>query len=169
MNPIAPDGPFSVKLDTHPGVAVLTLHGTADGNDMGARVWSGLPELVTALAGDAAVRAVVVHGSGDCFSAGLDLRWYLTHYRRMTRDGDGLRPRLLTEAGHMQAALSAIAGSRLPFIATVHGPGGPDDCRYRSGRSPWCWPGARTGRGRRRLWVRVRPKSLQRKDKNTSW
>ena len=121
MSPNAPDGPFSVRSGTHPGVAVMTLHGTADGNAMGARVWSGLPELVAALAGDAAVRAVVVHGSGDCFSTGLDLRWYLTRYRRMTRDGDGLRPRLLTDAGHMQAALSAIAASPLPFIAAVHG------------------------------------------------
>lgn len=121
MSPTGQDGPFSVKLDAHPGVAVLTLHGTADGNAMGARVWSGLPELVSTLAGDAEVRAVVVHGAGDCFSTGLDLRWYLTHYRRMIRDADGLRPRLLTEAGHMQAALSAIAVSRLPFIAAVHG------------------------------------------------
>jgi enoyl-CoA hydratase/carnithine racemase len=118
----SPSGPFTVAHDSRSGVAVLTLHGTAVGNAMGALAWSGLPELAGALAADPAVRAVVVTGAGDCFSAGLDLRWYLTHYRRMVRDdAAGLRTRLFAEAGQMQRALSAIADSRLPFVAAVHG------------------------------------------------
>lgn len=119
-----PAGPFSVERDEPAGVAVLTLRGTADGNAMGASVWSGLPEVVAALDADETVRAVVVRGAGRCFSVGLDLRWYLTHYRRMIRGQDGhpgLRAQLLAEAVRMQDALSVIARSRLPFVAAIHG------------------------------------------------
>jgi enoyl-CoA hydratase len=118
-----PAGPFSVERDSSTGVAVLTLHGTADGNAMGAGVWSGLPSVARELAADDAVRAVVIRGAGDCFSVGLDLRWYLTHYRRMIArgDGPGVPAQLLDEAAQMQDALSALARSRLPFIAAVHG------------------------------------------------
>jgi enoyl-CoA hydratase len=117
-------GPFSVDQDPASGVAVVTLNGTADGNAMGASVWSGLPEVVASLEADDTVRAVVMRGAAGCFSVGLDLRWYLTHYRRMTRDGDqhpSLRARLLAESGQMQGALNAVAVSRLPFIAAIHG------------------------------------------------
>ncbi len=116
--------PFGVSRDAPAGVAVLTLAGTAEGNAMGASVWSTLPELVASLESDETIRAVVVQGAGDCFSVGLDLRWYLTHYRRMLRCGDGqprFREQLLAEAGRMQDALTAIVTSRLPFVAAVHG------------------------------------------------
>lgn len=121
---VGPTGPFSVEQDEPAGVAVLTLQGTSDGNAMGASVWSGLPEVVAALNADETVRAVVVRGAGQCFTVGLDLRWYLTHYRRMIRSGDdhrGLRTQLLAEAVRMQDALTAIARSRLPFVAAIHG------------------------------------------------
>jgi enoyl-CoA hydratase len=117
-------GPLCVERDQASGVAVLTLAGTGEGNAMGASVWSGLPELVAALEADQAVRAVVVRGAADCFSVGLDLRWYLTHYRRMARGGEGhlrMREQLLAEAGRMQEALTVIARSPLPFVAAVHG------------------------------------------------
>jgi len=117
-------GPFSVEQDEAARVAVLTLKGTGDGNAMGASVWSRLPDIVAALDADEAVRAVVVRGAGHCFSVGLDLRWYLTHYRRLMRNGDGhpgLRAQLLAEAGRMQDALTAITRSRLPFVAAIHG------------------------------------------------
>ncbi|MBO4204627.1 enoyl-CoA hydratase [Micromonospora echinofusca] len=100
------------------------MSGTAAGNAMGAGVWSDLPGLVTSLDADPSVRAVVLRGAGDCFSVGLDLRWYLVHYQRMRRAGEGhpaFRARLLDEALGMQDALVAITRSRLPFVAAVHG------------------------------------------------
>lgn len=117
---------FSAAHDPDTGVAELCLHGTADGNAMGAVVWAELPEAVRTLESDQSVRAVVLRGDGDCFTVGLDLRWYLTHYRRLIRrHGEGgldLRRTLLTEAAAMQAAIGSLTRSRLPFIAAVHGP-----------------------------------------------
>ena len=102
-------------------MAEVRLHGTGDGNAMGATVWAALPEVVAELDADNEVRAVVLRGAGDGFTVGLDLRWYLTHYRRLLRDAGSLRVRLLSEAERMQDAISAPARSRLPFIAAVHG------------------------------------------------
>lgn len=115
--------PFTVDTGAD-GVAELCLHGTGDGNAMGAAVWSELPRTVAALDADESVRAVVLRGSGSCFSVGLDLRWYLTHYRRMVRCGSEtprFRDRLLREAHVMQDAITSVARSRLPFVAAVHG------------------------------------------------
>jgi enoyl-CoA hydratase/carnithine racemase len=117
--------PFTVRRDRGGGVVVLTMHGTGEGNAMGASVFSVLPDLVGELAADPANRAVLLRGAGDCFTVGLDVRWYLTHYRRMVRQAGGelaLRTQLLAEADRMQQAISAISHSRLPFVAAVHGP-----------------------------------------------
>jgi enoyl-CoA hydratase len=112
---------FAVTQDA--GIAEVRLTGTGPGNAMGANVWSELPELVAALDADDGVRAVILRGDGDQFSIGLDMRWYLVHYRRLMRAGDGVgtRRRLLIEAQAMQAAITSVANSRLPFIAAVHG------------------------------------------------
>jgi enoyl-CoA hydratase len=115
---------FAVTRDPATGVAELCLRGTSAGNAMGAAVWTALPEAVAALEADDSVRAVVVRGAGDCFSVGIDLRWYLTHYRRMIRGGDGrpaMRRQLSAEATAMQDAIGAVAASPLPFVAAVHG------------------------------------------------
>jgi enoyl-CoA hydratase/carnithine racemase len=116
---------FSVTHDPATGVAEVTMRGTAPGNAMGAAVWARLPELIGELEADEQVRAVVLRGAGDCFSVGLDLRWYVIHYRRMLRRGEGhpaFRTQLLDEALRMQEAITVIARSPLPFVAAVTGP-----------------------------------------------
>lgn len=115
---------FSVEFDESSGVATVAMCGTAAGNAMGGLVWSELPALMGAMDSDQRVRAVVLRGAGDCFSVGLDLRWYLPRYRRTVRPGDGLpevRERLLVEATTMQAAISSVATGRVPVVAAVHG------------------------------------------------
>jgi enoyl-CoA hydratase len=104
-------------------VAEVRLIGTATGNAMGADFWTELPDLVAALDADDSVRSVILRGEGDLFSVGLDLRWYLVHYRRLMRSGDTTRTRrrLLAEAEAMQSAITSVARSRLPFVAAVHG------------------------------------------------
>ena len=122
--PATAAGPFSADHAGPSGVAVLTMSGTATGNAMGASVWSRLPEAVATLEADDTIRSVVLRGAAECFSVGMDLRWYLTHYRRMTRDdpsGPRLRAKLLAEARQMQGALMAVANSPMPFVAAVHG------------------------------------------------
>jgi enoyl-CoA hydratase len=114
---------FDVQLDDQAGVATVTLSGTGAGNAMGGLVWSELPSVFEALDANQAVRAVVLRGAGDCFSVGLDLRWYIPRYRRLVRGGEGadVAQRLLDEATWMQDALGAVSASRLPVVAAVHG------------------------------------------------
>ncbi|HEX5116516.1 MAG TPA: enoyl-CoA hydratase-related protein [Pseudonocardiaceae bacterium] len=119
-----PADAFTVTRQPETGIAELRLHGTSSGNAMGAAVWHDLPEVVAELESDESVRAVVLRGADDCFSVGLDLRWYLTHYRRMIRASDGgqaMRRQLAAEAEAMQGAISTICASPLPFVAAVHG------------------------------------------------
>lgn len=116
--------PFHTRTDAATGVAEVVLHGDGPGNAMGVTTWAALPELVSTLDADESVRAVVLRGAGSCFSVGLDLRWYLTHYRRLLRVGAEtvpFRQALLRETSTMQAAISALTASRLPFVAAVHG------------------------------------------------
>jgi len=115
---------FDVQVDERTGVATVTLAGTAAGNAMGGLVWSELPSVFEALDADPAARAVVLRGAGDCFSVGLDLRWYVPRYRRMVRAGEGspdVSQQLLDESTWMQDAIGALPASRLPVVVAVHG------------------------------------------------
>jgi enoyl-CoA hydratase len=114
---------FDVELDERAGVATVTLTGTGAGNAMGGLVWSELPAVFEALDANPAVRAVVLRGAGDCFSVGLDLRWYIPRYRRLVRAGEGsdVARWLLDEATWMQDAIGALQASRLPMVVAVHG------------------------------------------------
>jgi enoyl-CoA hydratase len=115
---------FDVQVDEPSGVATVTLTGTGAGNAMGGVVWSELPRVFETLDANTAARAVVLRGAGDCFSVGLDLRWYIPRYRRTVRAGEGspeVRQRLLDESAWMQDAIAAVSASRLPVVAAVHG------------------------------------------------
>lgn len=113
---------FDVELDERTGVATVTLTGTAAGNAMGGLVWSELPSVFEALDANPAARSVVLRGAGDCFSVGLDLRWYIPRYRRLVRgEAADVAQRLLDEATWMQDAIGSLPASRLPIVVAVHG------------------------------------------------
>jgi enoyl-CoA hydratase len=114
---------FGVHVDDATGVATVTLSGTGAGNAMGGLVWSELPSVFASLEASPLARAVVLRGAGDCFSVGLDLRWYIPRYRRLVRAGAGpdVVQRLADDATWMQDALGAVSSSRLPVVAAVHG------------------------------------------------
>jgi enoyl-CoA hydratase/carnithine racemase len=54
-------------------VAVLTIDRPDKRNAMTAGMWAALPDLLAALAGDQAVRVLVVTGAGPSFCAGADI------------------------------------------------------------------------------------------------
>jgi methylglutaconyl-CoA hydratase len=98
-------------------------------SDNVARVWLNRPavrnafdgETVTELrgafddlAGDAAVRVVVLGGRGKAFSAGADLEWMKTVASFAPEDN-------LREADAMAGLFEAIATSPKPVVARVHG------------------------------------------------
>ncbi|MEL3949253.1 MULTISPECIES: enoyl-CoA hydratase/isomerase family protein [Streptomyces] len=55
------------------GVATVVIDHQAKRNAMTADMWRALPPLLTGLAGDPAVRALVLTGAGDTFCAGADI------------------------------------------------------------------------------------------------
>jgi enoyl-CoA hydratase/carnithine racemase len=63
--------PLHVTRDGH--VAVLTIDRPEKRNAMTAAMWAALPGVLTDLAGDPAVRVLVVTGAGPSFCAGADI------------------------------------------------------------------------------------------------
>jgi enoyl-CoA hydratase/carnithine racemase len=55
------------------GVATVVIHHPAKRNAMTAGMWEALPPLLETLAGDAAVRVLVLTGEGGTFCAGADI------------------------------------------------------------------------------------------------
>lgn len=55
------------------GVATVTITHPAKRNALTADMWRALPELLAGMAADPAVRALVLTGAGDSFSAGADI------------------------------------------------------------------------------------------------
>ncbi|MEV4517028.1 enoyl-CoA hydratase-related protein [Dactylosporangium sp. NPDC049525] len=105
-------------------VATVTLHGTGAGNALGGAVFTGLPQVLGDLAGDDSASVVVLRGAGGTFSVGLDLRWYLPQYRRITRLGDdkaAARRALYEQTRAVQHAISAVEDCPLPVVAAVTG------------------------------------------------
>ena len=62
-----------LRIDVDGHVAVLTLNRPAKRNAMTAAMWADLPGVLTELAGDDAVRVLVVTGAGPSFCAGADI------------------------------------------------------------------------------------------------
>ena len=63
-----------LRLDVDGPVATVTLDLPERRNSQTPRMWRALAAIGEALPGE--VRAVVVRGAGDCFSAGIDLRLF---------------------------------------------------------------------------------------------
>jgi len=112
---------LSVTIEDH--VATVTLLGPGKGNAMGPDLWRELPEVFAALDADDAVRAVVVRGSGDHFTYGLDLMAMAAelgpHLSQATTAGP--RTELLDIIRRLQEAVNAVERCRKPVIAAVHG------------------------------------------------
>ncbi|OJU85359.1 MAG: hypothetical protein BGO11_17940 [Solirubrobacterales bacterium 70-9] len=94
------------------GVAWLRIDRPERRNAIPAAFWGLLRETSAELAADEEVRAVVLHGAGDCFSVGADITDFPD-----AADVDA-RARFLTEA---TTALEELVALPLPTVAAVHG------------------------------------------------
>ncbi|WP_193046824.1 crotonase/enoyl-CoA hydratase family protein [Mycolicibacterium baixiangningiae] len=129
----------SVAVDVDGHVAQVTLIGPGKGNAMGPAFWAELPEVFTSLDADPNVRAIVLTGSGRNFSYGLDLVAMGAELPGLDA-GAKSRADFHKRLQKMQGAITAVADSRTPTIASVHGwciGGGVDlisavDIRYAS-------------------------------------
>jgi enoyl-CoA hydratase len=132
----------SLAIDVDGHVAQVTLLGPGKGNAMGPAFWSEMPVAFAALDADPDVRAIVLAGSGKNFSYGLDVAAMGDTLAPVLADGAMARPRTEFHAKvrAMQRAITAVADSRTPVIASIHGwciGGGVDlisavDVRYAS-------------------------------------
>ncbi len=102
-------------------VAEIELIGPGRGNAMGPDFWRELPPAIAALDADTELRAVIVYGSGEHFSYGLDLPAMASEIGAMLGDGARGRRGVVEQARRMQAGFGAIADSRLPVIAAIDG------------------------------------------------
>ena len=96
------------------GVATVALNRPAIHNAFDDRLIAELTAALRRLAGDAAVRVVVLAGSGESFSAGGDLNWM----QRMAGYSDAEN---LADAMALAALLRTLNELPKPTVARVHG------------------------------------------------
>ena len=103
-------------------VATVTLLDTGSKPSMGAAHFAELPHACAWLDQDDDVRAVVIRGSGDDFSFGLDLV-DMHPLLDLARPGAGAgeRQAFLRSIAELQAAFSSVATISKPVIAAVDG------------------------------------------------
>ena len=98
------------------GVADVRLNRPDKLNALDPAMFAGIAEVAVELAGDRAVRAVVLSGAGRAFSAGLDM----ASMAAVGGSGD-IRERTHGRANVWQHAALAWADLPQPVIAAVHG------------------------------------------------
>ncbi|WP_425484516.1 crotonase/enoyl-CoA hydratase family protein [Haloechinothrix aidingensis] len=113
----------SLRVERTGHVAEVTLLGPGKGNAMGPDFWNELPRVFRAADADPEVRAIVLTGSGEHFSYGLDLQAMLPQWSEYL-GGDALagpRTAFLDEIRRLQEAVNSIARTRKPVVAAVTG------------------------------------------------
>ncbi len=105
----------TITLETdRRGVATLTLNRPDKHNAMSGRMLEELSAAVSALAGDDAVRVVVMTGAGKSFCAGGDLGW-------MRAQADASAEARAGEARKLAGMLKALNALPKPLIGAVQG------------------------------------------------
>jgi len=94
------------------GVAFLTLNRPQARNALSAALMTRLEENLTAIAGDATVRVVVIGGAGPAFCAGHDLREIRANPGRANYE------KLFAQCSRLMLTLTRLPK---PVIARVHG------------------------------------------------
>lgn len=107
------DGDVLVERDTT-GIVVVSLNRPARRNAVTYAMWLRLGEVFNQLAGEAAVRAVIVTGTGGCFSAGADISEF-AQLRADAAAAEGYEA-----AG--EACTQALARLPKPTVAAIAGP-----------------------------------------------
>ncbi|HEY0109495.1 MAG TPA: crotonase/enoyl-CoA hydratase family protein [Fibrella sp.] len=113
----------SLSTTTQNGVLTLTLLGPGKGNAMGPEFWAELPQVIDEINRMDDVRAVIVRGSGDHFSYGLDLPQMMPRLAAMVGANQmaDRRRELMDMIRQMQSGFQKMHESPKPFIAAVHG------------------------------------------------
>jgi 2-(1,2-epoxy-1,2-dihydrophenyl)acetyl-CoA isomerase len=104
----------AVVLEIGDGIAHLTLNRPEAGNTITAELAMELSSATQRIEADGSVRAVLLRGAGDTFSAGGDLKTFAAK-------GADLPSYLRETTFQLHAAISRLARMDAPVIAAVHG------------------------------------------------
>jgi enoyl-CoA hydratase len=112
-----------ITIDVEGHVATLWLDRPEARNALGSAFWRDLPRAATAVAGDRAIRVLVIAAKGPHFTVGLDLKEFGGNFMAGGDDSPKAAPN--TEAYEsllrMQQSITSIADLEIPVIAAVHG------------------------------------------------
>jgi enoyl-CoA hydratase/carnithine racemase len=106
---------FGIDVSRGPdGVAWLALRNPARLNAVRLEMWEAIPPAIASLAGDPAVRVLVLRGAGEeAFASGADISEFRTH-----------RADAASAAAYEEitaAAFAALLGFEKPLLAMIHG------------------------------------------------
>ncbi|MCK8493975.1 crotonase/enoyl-CoA hydratase family protein [Spirosoma sp. RP8] len=113
----------SLSLTAADGIMMVTLLGPGKGNAMGPEFWEEFPKAMDAINGISDIRCVIVRGSGDHYSYGLNLPHMIPRLAAMTTGAVVAHQRneLMAQIRHMQSGFQKMHESPKPVIAAVHG------------------------------------------------
>jgi enoyl-CoA hydratase len=115
---------LTLEVDNH--VATLWLDREEARNAMGSALWRGLPEAAAAVAGDPAIRALVIAAKGPHFTVGIDLKEFGGFFAGAESGASAPSTAVANATSYqmvrrMQDSVTSIAKLSVPVIAAVHG------------------------------------------------
>ncbi|PKM40885.1 MAG: enoyl-CoA hydratase, partial [Gammaproteobacteria bacterium HGW-Gammaproteobacteria-1] len=109
----------SLRIEGQGAVAELVLLGPGRGNAMGPDFWRELPQAVAQIEADDAVRAIIVRGSGEHFSYGLDLPAMAAQLQPILGNGAAGRAAIITLARQMHDGWCIGAGIEMAAACDI--------------------------------------------------
>jgi enoyl-CoA hydratase len=111
---------LTLEVDGH--VATLWLDREEARNAMGSALWRDLPRAAAAIAGERAIRVLIIAAKGPHFSVGLDLKEFGGGFSAGASSSTADSNERAYEAVRtMQASVTSIAELAIPVIAAIHG------------------------------------------------
>jgi len=108
----------AVLLAIDGGIATLTLNRPAALNALDLAMTAALQDATERVAGDAAVRAVVLRGAGAHFMAGGDIKWFHGMLDEPAAERCRRFERII---GDVHGSVLRLRGMGKPVLASVHG------------------------------------------------
>ena len=110
-----------VRITVEDHVATVTMVRGEKHNALDAHMFLALRDAVAQVAGDASVRAVVLHGEGRSFCSGLDVASFMGSESPVSMDQLVDRPDGKLTNLAQQAAIGWLTDVPVPVIAAIHG------------------------------------------------
>jgi enoyl-CoA hydratase/carnithine racemase len=105
----------AVLYESRDDIGLVTLNRPSNRNSMTAELLEAFTAAVAAARRDAAIRCVVITGSGSCFSAGAD-------FKSMVQAPDGAAPRTPAERSYaIYVPFLSVLDIEVPVIAACNG------------------------------------------------